>query len=91
MVNNITSTLSEILGTLQLIAVPVAAVMVAFAGFQFFRGGDEGPMKAKKSLVYLLVGLVLVFGAKAIVDGVRANITFTILPIEYIKLLIPFK
>lgn len=86
MVNNITRTLSELLGTLQLIALPVAAVMVAIAGYQFFRGGDEGPQKAKKMLVYLLVGLVLVFGAKAIVDGVRTNITFTILPIDYIML-----
>lgn len=82
MVESIVQTLSDLLNALQLIAIPVAAVMVVIAGYQFFRGGEEGPQKAKKLLVYLLVGLVLVFGATAIVNGVRDRIAFTILPTD---------
>lgn len=76
MVEGIVSTFAELLNALQLISIPVAAVALAIAGYQFMRGGDEGPSKAKKTCFYLVIGLVVIWGASAIVDGVKERITF---------------
>ncbi|MGV2929317.1 TrbC/VirB2 family protein [Macrococcus capreoli] len=76
MVENIITTISEFLKALQLISVPVAAIMFVVCGYQFLRGGDEGPTKAKKMVFYIVVGLCFIWGASAFVDGIKERITF---------------
>ncbi|UBH16618.1 TrbC/VirB2 family protein (plasmid) [Macrococcoides canis] len=76
MVENIISTVEEFLNALQLISIPVAGIMFVIAGYQFLRGGDEGPTKAKKMVFYIIVGLVIIWGASSLVSGIKERITF---------------
>ena len=52
------------------IVVPIAVIALGFAGFQFFFGGEKGVEKAKKTLVYTVIGVGLILLAPLIVSQV---------------------
>jgi hypothetical protein len=64
-----TSTFCDLLKTifnvLVIFAIPIAVVMVVYAGFRFVlaRGNPEGLKKARVNLVATLLGIALFFGA----------------------------
>ena len=65
----IKSTLENILGAFSLIAGTAAVIMIIYAGFRYIvSGGDEkGVKSAKNTMIYAIVGIVLVMIAQVII------------------------
>jgi len=55
-------------GAMKTVGVVVAAVGVALAAFYLFTGGDKGMEKAKKTLLYTVLGCGILFLAVPIVN-----------------------
>ncbi len=74
---SIDSTISTGLNLLSVAVGVVAVVMVSLAGFKYITsGGNEEKVKsAKKSLIYALVGLIVVVLAQVIVQFVLKKVT----------------
>ena len=60
--------ITNILGVLQLIAIPIVAIMVLVGGFQImFAGGDPEKFKTgKKTILYTVVGYAIILVASGI-------------------------
>ncbi len=52
------------------IVVPVAVICAALAGYKFFVGGEKGAAQAKQILIYLAVGVAIVYLAPVAVSGI---------------------
>lgn len=62
--------MSKVYGIVTAIVVPIAVVCVAIAAFQFFMGGEKGMEKAKKIILYTLLGVAVAYLAPLIVNEV---------------------
>lgn len=71
------STLGTILNAFSVIAGVATIIMVIYAGFRYIvSGGEEkGVMGAKKTMIYAIVGVVLVILAQTIVNFVLNRLT----------------
>jgi hypothetical protein len=63
--NSLTEFLEAILRALITIAVPIAGLFIIYSGFLFVtaQGNPAGLEKAKRTLLWTLVGVALIFGA----------------------------
>lgn len=68
-VDNVGEFLLEILDVITILSVPVIAIMIIIAGFQFVTaGGDEEQLEdAKKTALYVVIGAAIILGAELIV------------------------
>lgn len=65
--------LTKILQVLRSIAIPIAGVMLIVSGFQYLTsaGSEDKANKAKKTMLYTVIGLAIIILAKLIVDVVK--------------------
>lgn len=63
--------LKEIYTVITAIVVPVAVICAALAGYKFFVGGEKGAAQAKQILIYLAIGVAVVYLAPVVINGVR--------------------
>ena len=68
--DNIFSGLSEVYNILWKIALPIAGVCLAFCAFKIWAGGERGMETAKRTALYTLIALAIVFLAPIIVKPV---------------------
>jgi len=75
-INDIPSLIQAILKIAMVIGVPVVALGIIYAGFQFVaaQGNKEKLEKAKETIKWVLVGAVLLLGAWAIAEAVAGTI-----------------
>ncbi len=68
-VNSISDLILKIVNFLMALALPFAALMVVWAGFQFVtaQGSEEKLTKAKRNLVWTVLGVLVILAAKEIV------------------------
>lgn len=74
--DNFINSVSNLTSTLQTGGVVVAALMILVAGYFFMFGGDEGPRKAKKILIYVAVGMACILGANALAQYIADQMAF---------------
>ncbi|MDP3955788.1 MAG: pilin [bacterium] len=69
--------IDKILTAFTAIAGPIAVVFIAYAGFLYVTSqGDSGKLEtAKKALLWTLVGLAIIFGARILSAAIQASIT----------------
>ncbi|MFB7304591.1 MULTISPECIES: TrbC/VirB2 family protein [Bacillati] len=68
--DNVSTSVSTFTGKLQGIALGVIIACIVITGFMFIFG--EGPSRtAKKWLMYIIIGAVLIFGAATLGDTVK--------------------
>lgn len=72
-INNATG---DILGILQGVGVGVIAIFVVIIGYKVITGGREGLREAKSSVVGLIIGAILLFGAMAVSEWLKTTATF---------------
>lgn len=68
--DNIFKGLDEVYGILWKIALPIAAVCLAFCAFKIWAGGERGMETAKRTALYTLIAMAIVFLAPVIVKTV---------------------
>lgn len=68
--DNIFSGLSEVYSILWKIALPIAGVCLAFCAFKIWAGGERGMETAKRTALYTLIAMAIVFLAPVIVKTV---------------------
>jgi hypothetical protein len=75
--NNINGTVHTVINVLSLFVGAVAIIMIMVGGFRYVTSGgkQESITSAKNSIMYALVGLVIVALAQVIVQFVLANTT----------------
>lgn len=73
-VNTIPEVLSKVLGALQILAIPVVAIMVLVGAFQMITsvGNTEKFMKGMKTLEYAAIGFVAILVAEAVPDIIKS-------------------
>jgi type IV secretory pathway VirB2 component (pilin) len=69
---NVKTGLGSVYTVITAIVVPIAVIALAFCAFQFFMGGERGVEKAKKTLLYLVIGVALVYLAPVLVSSVAS-------------------
>ena len=52
------------------LAIPILMIYVAIAAYQFFLGGDKGPDKARKFIIYGAIGIAILYAAPLIVSTI---------------------
>lgn len=67
---SITSGMEKVYSIITAIVVPVAIICAAVAAFQIFLGGEKGMEKAKRIIIYTLLGVAIVYLAPLIVREV---------------------
>lgn len=69
-VNNIWDLLSRIIDFIFLISMPLAALLIVVGGYFFLAsaGDPEKVTKAKHLIIYALIGLIVIFLSKAIIN-----------------------
>jgi ABC-type microcin C transport system permease subunit YejB len=69
-VNNIWDLLSRVIDFIWQIAIPLAALLIVIGGYFFLAsaGDPEKVRKAKHLIIYTLVGLLVIFLSKAIIN-----------------------
>lgn len=72
LVTNIKSGLGSAYKTVAALVTPVAVLTLVFAAFKFFYGGERGVETAKKTILYLLFGVLLASLAPLIVITVSS-------------------
>lgn len=72
-INNATG---DILGILQGVGVGIIAIFVVIIGYKVITGGREGLREAKSSVMGLIIGAVLLFGAMAVSEWLKTTATF---------------
>lgn len=72
-INNATG---DILGILQGVGVGIIAIFVVIIGYKVITGGREGLREAKSSVVGLIIGAILLFGAMAVSEWLKTTATF---------------
>lgn len=75
--NTLDQVLSIIISTVQVIAGILSVVYIILAGLKFvLANGDPGKIKtARAMLLYVVIGIAIIFGAQAISIVVRTTIT----------------
>lgn len=63
--------LGEVYDIINTIALPLAALSIAYAAFQFFLGGQQGVEKAKKTVIWTIIGIALVYLAPYLVTQIK--------------------
>lgn len=66
----------DILGILQGVGVGIIAIFVVIIGYKVITGGREGLREAKSSVMGLIIGAVLLFGAKAVSEWLKTTASF---------------
>jgi len=68
--------MAAILDIVVKIGAPIAVLMVVYSGFLFVtaRGSDEGLTKAKKALVWTIIGTMILLGAQIIANVISTTI-----------------
>lgn len=62
--------LASVYGIIKAITIPVAAVSLAFCAFQIFTGGERGMEVAKKTALYTVIAVGIVYLAPVVVEQV---------------------
>ena len=75
-VNQIVTTLNEFVTALRTIAIPVATVMLIVAGIMWFTMGEQGPARAKKVIIGVVIGIVIIFAADTIATWLQSKSSF---------------
>jgi hypothetical protein len=75
--DDIPSLIVALLEIVMMIAAPVIAVMIIYAGFLFVtaRGNATQMENAKKTLLYVVIGAAIILGAKIIAEAISGTIT----------------
>lgn len=68
--DNIFNGLAEVYDILWKIALPIAGVCLAFCAFKIWGGGERGLETAKRTALYTLIAMAIVFLAPVIVKTV---------------------
>ena len=74
--DKIISSIANATSMLQTAAIATAALMILISGYFFLFGGDEGPRKAKKMLIYVFIGLILILGANVLAQWGAHQVAF---------------
>lgn len=77
LVDSIYSGLSKVYEVLYKAVLPIAGICVAGCAFTIWLGGEKGVEKAKKILLYTVMGMVIVFIAPTIVVTAHSAISFS--------------
>lgn len=75
-VTQIVSTLNQFVSALRTIAIPVATVMLIVAGIMWFTMGEQGPARAKKVIIGVVIGIVIIFAADTIATWLQSKSSF---------------
>ena len=75
-INSIPDLISAILGAIVAIGAPIAVLFLIYAGFMFVtaRGNDTRLAKAKETLMWTIVGIVILLGAELLSEVVKGTI-----------------
>lgn len=63
--------LGEVYDIINTIALPLAALSFVYAALQFFFGGQQGVEKAKKTMIWTIIGIALVYLAPYLVTQIK--------------------
>lgn len=63
--------LGEVYDIINTIALPLAALSFVYAALQFFLGGQQGVEKAKKTMIWTIIGIALVYLAPYLVTQIK--------------------
>jgi hypothetical protein len=74
--DKIISSIANATSMLQTERIATAALMILISGYFFLFGGDEGPRKAKKMLIYVFIGLILILGANVLAQWGADQVAF---------------
>lgn len=74
--SSINSATGDILGILQGVGVGIIAIFVVIIGYKVITGGREGLREAKSSVMGLIIGAVLLFGALAVSEWLKTTASF---------------
>ncbi|OJF96187.1 TrbC/VirB2 family protein [Alkalibacterium sp. 20] len=74
--NNLNSATGDILSILQGVGVGVIAIFVVIIGYKIITGGREGLREAKSSVMGLIIGAILLFGALAVSEWLKTTASF---------------
>ena len=69
--------LNSVVNWLLVIAAPIAVIMTIWAGYLFMTGGDneERIKKARSTLMYVVIGIVILIISKGIITLVRSFVS----------------
>jgi hypothetical protein len=69
----ITDIIAKITEALKIIAIPVGVIMIIISGIQYMTAGgnEEKATKAKKTILYTIIGVAIVIAADFIVDLIK--------------------
>ncbi|MCA9352002.1 TrbC/VirB2 family protein [Patescibacteria group bacterium] len=75
-VNDIPTLIQKILEIVITIGVPIVALAIIYAGFQFVaaRGNPEKLKRAKETLLYVIIGAAILLGAYVIAEAIGATV-----------------
>lgn len=75
-INDIPSFIKEVINIVLVVGIPIVALFIIYTGFLFVeaQGNPEKLTKAKKALVYTLIGAVLLLGAFVIANAIQATV-----------------
>ena len=69
--SSLTQATGDITNLLQGVGIGVLVVFIAILGFKVVTGGREGLREAKSSVVGLIIGAVLIWGAGALAEWLQ--------------------
>lgn len=75
--NSLNNTIANLINILSIIVGIIAVLMIIFAGFRYITsaGNDQTIASAKRTLIYAIIGLIIVALAQAIARFVLRNVT----------------
>jgi hypothetical protein len=75
-ISDIPSFIKEIIKIVLYVGVPIVALAIIYTGFLFVeaQGNPEKITKAKKALIYTLIGAALLLGAFVIAEAIKATV-----------------
>lgn len=62
--------LGEVYKIMSAIVIPIACLAFGFAAFKIFTGGEKGMQTAKMTILYTIIGLVIVYAAPVVIQQV---------------------
>lgn len=75
-ISDIPSFIKEIIRIVLIVGVPIVVLAIIYTGFLFVeaQGNPEKITKAKKALIYTLIGAALLLGAFVIAEAIKATV-----------------
>lgn len=75
--DNLPDLVQELLEIVILIAIPIVAVMIIYAGYMFVtaRGNETKLTTAKTTLLYVVIGATIILGAKVIATAIQGTVS----------------